>query len=315
MEITDTARTLRVTEGSSPDGVPFVRAEGVFPFDAGETFTCGQCFRFDRTDVPCPAVFGTDAVYGGVALGRYINVASPDRGTVVIEGTTADEFWDVWSPYFGFDMDYAGIIERISERWGSESRIARAARAGSGIRIMRQDPWETLASFIISQNNNIPRIKGIIERLSEAYGRPFFFRDREYFAFPTARSLYEADTDGIAGARMGFRAKYVYGAAERVVSDPDFLDSVAEAGSYGEADGILRTLHGVGPKVAACTLLFGYSRYEAFPVDVWIRRTVGKYFEGGRPEEIDFGDLAPVAGILQQYIFNYERNGKSGGAE
>ncbi len=302
------AGTPTVTEGVLPDGVPYVRVTGVYPFDAEQTFLCGQCFRFDPASPEFPEIFESDTVYGGVALGKYINVSSPDLDTVVIEGVTAEEFDEVWSPYFGFDMDYAGIIRDVAARWGEDSRIAEAARAGRGIRLLRQDPWETLCSFIISQNNNIPRIKGIIDKLSRRYGVPFFFRDEEKFAFPTARVLFEADADGIGETRMGFRAKYVYGAAERTALDGGFLDSIASAGSYEEADEILRSLRGVGPKVSACTLLFGFCRYEAFPVDVWIRRTVGKYFDGARPDEIDFGPLAPVAGILQQYIFNYERN-------
>ena len=304
----DMTRTLSVTEGETWDGVPYVRVSGVYPFDAEATFLCGQCFRFDPVTVADPNVFGTGTVYGGVALGRYINVASPDLDTVVIEGATAEDFDEIWSSYFGFDMDYAAIIEAARSRWGQESRIAKAAYAGRGIRLLRQDPWEALCSFIISQNNNIPRIKGIIDRLCRRFGDAFTFRGEMRYAFPTARALFEADTDGIGEARMGFRAKYVFDAAERVTMDDSFLDSVAESETYEAADAILRTIRGVGPKVSACTLLFGFCRYEAFPVDVWIRRTVGKYFCGSRPDEIDFGGLAPYAGILQQYIFNYERN-------
>lgn len=308
-----TAERIKITEGTAPDGVPFVRASGVYPFDAEKTFLCGQCFRFDPVTPVYPEIFGTETVYGGTALGRYINVASPDLDTVVIEGATADEFSEIWEPYFGFDIDYAGIISEVSRLWGEGSRIAAAAQAGRGIRIMRQEPWETLCSFIISQNNNIPRIKGIIDRLCRAYGDVIRFREAEKYAFPTARVLFEADTDGIAQARMGFRARYVFDAAERVTLDPGFLDSVAEARSYDDADALLRSVKGVGPKVSACTLLFGFGRLEAFPVDVWIRRTVGKYFNGERPDRIDFGTLSDGAGILQQYIFNYERN--CGGGE
>ena len=302
------AEKIKVTADKTPDGVPFVRVEGVYPFDAEATFLCGQCFRFDPVKPAYPEIFGTDKVYGGVALGRYINVASPTEDTVVIEGATERDFFEIWSPYFGFDMDYAGIIESVSEKWGADSRISAAAFAGRGIRLLRQDPWETLCSFIISQNNNIPRIKGIIDRLCRSLGEPLYFRGEVKYAFPTPRALMEAGTDGIAGARMGFRAKYVADAAERVTLEPGFIDRIAGAGTYDEADALLRTVKGVGPKVSACTLLFGFCRYEAFPVDVWIRRTVGKYFESPRPDEIDFGELAPVAGILQQYIFNYERN-------
>lgn len=305
-------KKIIVTEFTAPDGVPCVRAEGVYPFDAAATFDCGQCFRFDPVKPEYPEVFGTDIVYGGVALGEYINVSSPDFDTIIIEGATAADFDEKWSPYFGFDMDYAAIIEGISSRYGQDSRMAKAAYEGRGIRLLRQEPWETLCSFIISQNNNIPRIKGIIGRLCERYGTRIPHRGKNYYAFPSAMTLYEADSDGIASARMGFRAKYVFDAAEHVVFGSGFLDSVAEARTYDDADAILRTIKGVGPKVSACTLLFGFCRYEAFPVDVWIRRTVGKYFDGKRADEIDFGGLAPYAGILQQYIFNYERN-KNGG--
>lgn len=304
--------TRRITEGETSDGIPYVRVSGVYPFDAEATFLCGQCFRFDPVEDADRDVFGTDKVYGGVAHGRYINVSSPDLDTVVIEGATAEDFDIIWSRYLGFDMDYAGIIEKVKIRWGEESRIAEAAHAGRGIRIMRQDPWETLCSFIISQNNNIPRIKGIIDRLCRRCGTPIPYRGDVKYAFPTAHAL-TADTGWIAEARMGFRAKYVSDAASRVAGDQDFLTCVAEAGTYDEADVLLRTVRGVGPKVSACTLLFGFDRCEAFPVDVWIRRTVGKYFDGSSPDEIDFGELAPYAGILQQYIFNYERN--LGGAE
>ena len=299
-------KSLEITESFTPDGMPYVTVRGVYPFDAEATFTCGQCFRFDPAVAPYPSIFGTDTVYGGVAMGRYINVSSPDLDTVVIEGTTADDFEAIWSGYFGFDMDYSGIIDSVDRRYGCESRIAVAAHAGRGIRILRQDPWEALCSFIISQNNNIPRIKGIIERLCAAYGVPFVVRGEEKYAFPTARVLYEAGVDGIAVARMGFRAKYVAGAAERVTFDTEFIEHVKNA-VYDDADAALQGLTGVGPKVSSCTLLFGFCRYEAFPVDVWIKRTVGKYFDG-KPDEIDFGELAPYAGILQQYIFNYERN-------
>ncbi len=309
----NTTKPLSVRGGKTYEGIPFLRVSGVYPFDAGQTFLCGQCFRFDAVKPSSAEIFGTDEVYGGVALGKYIEVSSPDLDTVVICGADEEEFSEIWEPYFGFDMDYGEIIEKTARRWGEGSRIAKAADAGRGIRILRQDPWETLCSFIISQNNNIPRIKGIIDRLCREFGAPVRYGERTEYAFPTPRVLYEADSDGIGHARMGFRAKYVFDAAERVTFDREFLDGVASAPDYMEADGMLRTIKGVGPKVSACTLLFGFSRYEAFPVDVWIKRTVGKYFNGDMPEKIDFGELAPYAGILQQYIFNYERN--CGGGE
>ena len=186
--------------------------------------------------------------------------------------------------------------------------MAAAVEAGQGIHILLQEPWETLCSFIISQNNNIPRIKKIVSELCRRFGTPVRYRGEEHYTFPSPMRLYEAGRDNISETRMGFRARYIEDAAQRVAFDSSFFCEVASSPTYEAADMKLRDIKGVGPKVSACTLLFGLHRYDAFPVDVWIRRTVGKYFPGGAPDCIDFGELAPVAGILQQYIFNYERN-------
>ena len=297
---------ITVSESRTTDGTPYVTCRGVYPFDAASTFTCGQCFRFDPVSAPYPEIFGGGAVYGGVAFGRYINVASPNDDTIVIEGVTAEDWRDSFAHYFGFDVDYASIIKKVGEIYGRESRIAEAARAGYGIRILAQEPWEALCSFIISQNNNIPRIKGIIDRLCRLYGAPLEWRGETKYAFPTPQALADAGVEGIAPTRMGFRARYVADAAAAVASGDGYLEAIASA-QYERADAMLRELRGVGPKVASCVLLFGFGRYEAFPVDVWIRRTIGRYFDAP-PEKLDFGELAPYAGILQQYIFNYERN-------
>ena len=284
----------RVTETVTANGVPSVTVTGVYPFDAEATFTCGQCFRFDDDG---------DGAYEGVAMGKRIRVSTPNEDTAIIDGITKDEYERVWRRYLGLDIDYAAIINNVRDTYGAESRIAVAANAGRGIRILRQDRWEALCSFIISQNNNIPRIKTIIERVCKELGEP---AEGGGYAFPTAEVIAAAGAEGLAFSRMGFRAKYVAAAAKTVCDDIDFLDRVEEA-PYDEADAMLRSLHGVGPKVSSCALLFGFSRLEAFPVDVWIRRTVGKYFDGD-PSHLDFGALAPYAGILQQYIFHYERN-------
>ncbi len=305
--MTGAIHKIRVKEGVTPKGTPYIKAEGVYPFDAGETFLCGQCFRFDPVIAEFPGIYGTDEAYGGVAMGRYIKVLSPNKDTLFIEGATEAEFREIWIHYLGLDVDYADIIARIEERWGGDSRLARAARAGCGIRIMAQDPWEALVSFIVSQNNNIPRIKSIIERMCRAYGEPVDASGAHY-SFPTAKSLHGAGADALFALKMGFRAKYVFDAAEKYLLDPGFGARVSAAATYEEADGILCGIKGVGPKVSACTLLFGYGRLEAFPVDVWIKRTAGKYFGGKLPEKEDFGSLHPYAGVLQQYIFNYERN-------
>ncbi len=295
-----------VTESTLSDGTVYVKATGVYPIDAEATFECGQCFRFERTDPRFPELYGTDIAYAGVAYGKYISVMTPDSDTLIIENTTKSEFDSIWAKYFGLDLDYAAIINAIEQKWGTDSRLALAARSGSGIRILAQDPWEALVSFIISQNNNIPRIKSIIKRLCREYGEPVSGADE--YAFPSPQKLHDAGVDSLFALKMGFRAKYVFDAAETVISNPQFLEKVKSAQSYEEAEAELTSIKGVGSKVAACTLLFGFGRLNAFPVDVWIKRTIGKYFENGIPTVSDFGALSPYAGIIQQYIFHYERN-------
>lgn len=306
--MTNSITKYTVTESTLADGTSYVKVTGVYPIDAESTFECGQCFRFERTSPHFPDLYGTDVAYSGVAHGKYISVMTPNPDTLIIENTTATEFESIWAKYFGLNIDYAAIIDAIEQKWGADSRLALAAHAGSGIRILVQDPWEALVSFIISQNNNIPRIKSIIKRLCTEYGDPVFAFGAVEHSFPSPMRLYEADVDGLFALKMGFRAKYVFDAAKTVLLDPLFLENVKNAVTYDEAESLLTSIKGVGAKVCACTLLFGFNRLNAFPVDVWIKRTIGKYFEAGIPTESDFGALAPYAGIIQQYIFHYERN-------
>lgn len=295
-----------VTEHTHADGTPYVKVTGAFPIDAEATFECGQCFRFEKVRARFPEAYGTNLAYEGVAYGKFIRVLTPDIDTLIIENATEADFYSIWLKYFGLDLDYASIISAIEKKWGNESRLALAAHTGAGIRILAQEPWEALISFIISQNNNIPRIKSIIKRLCRKYGEPVSGADE--YAFPSPQKLHDAGVDGLFALKMGFRAKYVFDAAETVISNPHFLEKVKSAQSYEEAEAELTSIKGVGAKVAACTLLFGFGRLNAFPVDVWIKRTIGKYFENGIPTVSDFGALSPYAGIIQQYIFHYERN-------
>ncbi len=296
-----TQKTFKIEEAKSDFFGSAVKISGVYPFDAAKTLTCGQCFRFDEIPGSC------GRAYEGVALGKCVSVRSEDEDTVIIDGIGVDEAED-FIRYFDLDFDYGGLVAAVGETYGRESLISRAADAGRGIHIMRQERWEALASFIISQNNNIPRIKGIIERLSQRLGERIETPAGERYTFPTAGAIAAAGIGVLSETRMGFRDGYLYDAAVRVTEDAEFL-SRAERMPYEEADGLLRTIRGVGPKVSACALLFGFGRKEAFPVDVWIKRSIPKYFGTDNPAEIDFGELKPYAGVLQQYIFDYERNG------
>ena len=279
---------------SSKNGV--LRVGGVGDFSVFSTFDCGQCFRFDTVE---NSEYKTE--YSGVARGKKIGFAQNGPGEIYVIGATEEEF-PVWSDYLALDVDYDAMNEEMitSIPEGSDREMMRrAVEASRGIRILRQDRWEALCSFIVSQNNNIPRIKKIISSLCEKYGADV----GGAYDFPTAAALSEAGEEAIFALRTGFRAKYISAAAKTVAGDPAFLEKVASAKDYSEAEGLLVSLKGVGPKVAACTLLFGFERYDAFPVDVWIKKVLAKRFSEG----FDYHALGSAAGVAQQYLFYFER--------
>ena len=176
--------------------------------------------------------------------------------------------------------------------------MTSTAKYAPGIRILRQEPYEALCTFIISQNNNIKRIKGIVQRLCESYGEPL---PNGQFAFPTALTMAQLSVDDLAPLRAGFRARYLCDAAKRVADGEVDLEYCRTAG-YDDARAELMKITGVGVKVADCTLLFGLHRVEAFPIDVWMKRAMEKLFPDMTAD--DFGEYA---GIAQQYIFHYSR--------
>lgn len=291
----------RVSEGRLPDGTPFVIVKGIEYFQVGQVFDCGQCFRFDPTE---------DGGFEGIAGGQYIKLCQDNDNTLELIGITAEDYYGFWRHYLALDDDYAKIRAEISAcaAAASGSRAERdpvmenAMSCGAGIRILHQEPWETLCSFIISQNNNIPRIKKIIAAMSEKYGEPIDVGGRRFHAFPTAEALVAAGVDGLAELRTGFRAKYIYDAAVKV-SDGEIDPVRIGASDFAEADETLRGIKGVGPKVSACALLFGFGKTEAFPIDVWIKRVLAKYY----PDGLDIAKLGKYAGVAQQYLFYYER--------
>lgn len=256
----------------------------VSDMDLAQTLDCGQAFRWSERD----------GVWSGVAMGRRLTL-SQSGDEITLYGVSEDEFDRVWKGYFDLERDYAAVREAVS---GNET-IARAVAFAGGIHILRQEPWETVCSFIISSNNNIPRIKGIISRLCENFGEPL---GDGQFAFPSADKLACLTVDDLAPLRSGFRAKYILDAARRFSSGEIDAQALYTA-PIDEARRSLMTVKGVGPKVADCALLFGWGRVECFPVDVWIRRAMEQLFgEKGLPSEAE-----PYAGIVQQYIFHWAR--------
>ena len=292
-----------VVRQATSGGVPVVIIEGVTNFDVQKTFDCGQCFRFEKVEDSAHQV-----EFGGVACGRCISVAQ-DGDTLYIYNATEADFYGIWQSYLGLDTDYAAICDDILSR--SDNRALREAVAvGNGIRILRQPEWETVCSFIISQNNNIPRIKKIIGALSEKYGEAIDARGMEShgapegvaYGFPTASRLYEAGVEEIFALKTGFRAKYIVDAAQKCSDGTIELSELCQLPT-AEAAECLKTIKGIGDKVAACSLLFGFGKLDAFPVDVWIKKVIARYFGADFTAE----SLGAYAGVAQQFLFYYER--------
>ena len=249
------------------------------------TFECGQCFRWNKDE---------SGNYFGLA-GNVPAFVREEDGNVLVESDAPGEFW---VRYFDLDTDYSQADALFMEiPWLDE-----CTRAGQGIRILRQDPWEALCSFIISQCNNITRIKGIVERLCSLFGDKLEFNGRECFGFPSAETISRLTVDDLAPLRSGYRAPYIIDAAKAVASGELNLEELKKC-SPEEARKTLKSLNGIGDKVANCAVLFGLHHMEAFPIDVWIKRALKEHF----PPDFDPSVLGPMAGLAQQYMFYYER--------
>jgi N-glycosylase/DNA lyase len=268
-----------------------VEITDVSDFDLERIFECGQCFRWN---------VDKNGAYTGVAFGIAARIYR-DGNSIFISGTI-DEFESVWLDYFDLNRDYSEIRRGLCV----DDFMQEATTQGAGIRILRQEKWEALCSFIISQCNNIPRIKSIISTICKEFGNAIELDGQTYYSFPSAQTIALLDADKLAPARCGYRAEYIITAAKAVASGKLDLDYIS-IGSPDVARAELKKLHGVGDKVADCVLLFGLNMLDAFPVDVWIKRAMDEHFEKG----FDYRIFSPYAGVAQQYIFHYVRNVKA----
>lgn len=255
------------------------------PLDLSLTLDCGQSFRW--TENP-------DGSWHGVVGSKKVDaVCEGDR--LIITGDVSENDRDMWSAYFDLKRDYASLCERFcADKW-----LKKAVTAYPGIRVLKQDSWETLCSFIISQNNNIPRIKGIIGRLCCSFGDDLGNGD---FTFPSAETIAQKSAEDLAVLRAGFRVKYILDAAKKVSCGEIDLEEIENA-DIESARLELQKISGVGPKVAECALLYGFGRVDAFPVDVWVRRIMEELYPEGLPE-----CTRGAEGIAQQYLFHWRRN-------
>ncbi len=268
-------------------------------FNLKHIFECGQCFRW---------VLQNDGSYVGVAKGKVLKLISSNNN-ITIFNTNLQEFFDIWQDYFDLNSNYPDFQKRLSK----DDTMKKAIKAGEGIRILRQDTFEALISFIISASNNIPRIMKIVESLCYGWGEEITYEGKKYYSFPSADKLASATVEDLAPIKAGFRAKYIVDAAKKVASGEIDLKALKEMNS-DEAQKYLMQLQGVGPKVADCVLIFGVGKLDVFPVDTWIDKAMNSlYPEACKNQKVRkagenlFGD---ICGLAQQYIFYYARENK-----
>jgi len=256
---------------------------GIKNLNLSQTLDCGQCFRWE----------GQGGEYIGIAHGRRLNLTMAGD-TLTLKDTPLSEFEYIWKDYLDLSRDYT----QIRELYSTDESLAKAANFSPGLRLMRQDPWETLISFILSQNSNIPRIKKMIAKLCECFGVALPCKGH---TFPTPEALASLEPEALTAVKTGYRAPYIIDAARKVASGELDLTALNPMPS-NEIQKALIQIHGVGPKVAECVLLYGFSKVERYPVDVWIKRVMTAMYPQGFPTS-----FAATAGIAQQYLFHYAR--------
>lgn len=258
-------------------------------FSLEEICRSGQCFRMRRKG---------EYSFSLVAGDRYLELTQ--RGTIVDFGCSDAEFLCFWLPYFDLDADYEKYIRAVNPR---DHYLKKAAEKGSGIRILRQDLWEMIVTFLISQQNNIKRIQGCIERLCERYGEKKTAENgTEFYTFPTVEALAGASEEELRALGLGYRARYIAETARSVFYGEVSLEKIAGMRYPAQAKRELRRLSGVGEKVADCICLFALHDMNAFPVDTHIRQVLEAHYKRGFPNRRYRG----MRGIMQQYIFYYE---------
>ena len=264
-------------------------------FSLREICQSGQCFRMRET--------AEKDTYELIAGDKYLKLSQ--EGSIVNFYCSDMEFICYWVPYFDIDADYEGYIEKVNPR---DSYLSAAVQCGSGIRILRQDLWEMIITFLISQQNNISRIRGCIDRLCKKYGTKMTAEKTEYYSFPSPGQLAAATEEDLRALGMGYRARYIVETTESILNGEVSLEKLYQMKYYRRAKKELMKLSGVGEKVADCICLFALHHMDAFPIDTHIRQVLEEHYRRGFPNRRYHG----MRGIMQQYIFYYELIGERG---
>lgn len=278
--------------------------ENYSSFNLRDIFECGQCFRWNKEE---------DGSYTGVFANNVINVSKTTKG-IYFKGVCEKDIVNTVIDYFDLDRDYNEIKRTLAK---VDNNMKESIRYGEGIRILNQDLWETIISFIISANNNIPRIKGIIERLSKKYGKEIEYNNKKYYTFPTAEELKDVSVQEYRKLGLGFRDIRLYETTKMILNKDIDISKLNQIKDTNQVRDELLKLSGVGPKVADCILLFStLKRFDVFPIDVWVRRVMNDlYIHKEDEKNVSKKEILKLAndkfgnleGIAQQYLFYWRR--------
>lgn len=256
------------------------------------TFDCGQCFRWEKQ---------SDGSYIGVANAQAVRI-SAEGSRVEIDGITEEDYESFWKSYLDAGRDYSAVKKAVN----INATMNEAVNFGNGIRILRQDFFEALVSFIISQRSSIPKIKSCVDKLCRLYGEEIEFEGKSYYSFPTPETIASLSEDDIRALGVGYRAPYILKAAKAVASgeiDGNTLDSLDTPSAREK----LLSLYGVGDKVCDCVLLFSLGKYDLFPADVWIKRVMEEEFDSKDAKALGESQFGAYSGFAQQYLFYWRK--------
>lgn len=294
-------------ESFNKDGIDGVILKGIKNFELNHIFDCGQCFRWNRQE---------NGNYIGVAFGKVIEVEKK-QDDVILYNTNENEFEEIWKNYFDLNREYSKVKTILSE----DKLLEKAINYGYGIRILKQEPFEIIISFIISANNRIPMIKKAIEKISRKWGEKLEYKGKEYYTFPSIDKLYNASIEDIESCGTGFRSKYIEDTVSKIYENSTTDDmeynkqldiKYIEKLQDDECHKMLQNFKGIGPKVGDCIMLFSMGKDSAFPVDVWVKRAMQHFYLAPDVSLKKIRDFArdkfgEFSGLAQQYLFYYAR--------
>lgn len=282
-----------------------LKLKNVKSFNLKDIFECGQCFRWNENK---------DGSYTGIVKNNVIKIYQ-NNNNLIVKSYGEDNMEELFNFYFDMNTDYEKIKIKLSQ---IDSYMLESIKYGEGIRILNQDLWETIMSFIISANNNIPRIKGIIEKLSRTYGNEIIWNNEKYYSFPTVNQLSKATVEDFRKLGLGFRDIRMYETTKMILEKQIDLEKLHQEKDTNIVREELLKLSGVGPKVADCILLFStLKRFDVFPIDVWVRRVMNELYIKNTDEtkvskkqilEIAQEKFGNLSGIAQQYLFYWRKN-------